>query len=116
MMRRDFLRRMLYGGTVLAASGATRNALHSASTDNASPSRQTPAALPFALEDITILDPDLLRMRQQTLDYMLPGLAKTSALHLRKRIRTLRRRQLLLRCPRGPRSCLPLPPLADVRP
>ena len=71
MMRRDFLRRMFYGGTVLAATGATRNALHSPSTDEASPSRPTPAALPFALEDITILDPDLLRMRRQTLDYML---------------------------------------------
>ena len=71
MMRRDFLRRMFYGGTVLAATGATRNALHSPSPDEASPSRPTPAALPFALEDITILDPDLLRMRRQTLDYML---------------------------------------------
>ena len=71
MMRRDFLRRMFYGGTVLAATGATRNAFHPPSTDDASPSRPTPAALPFALEDITILDPDLLRMRRQTLDYML---------------------------------------------
>ena len=71
MMRRDFLRRMFYGGTVLAATGAPRNALHSPSTDKALPSRPTPAALPFALENITILDPDLLRMRQQTLDYML---------------------------------------------
>ena len=71
MMRRDFLRRMFYGGTVLATTGGTRNALHSPSTDEASPSRPTPAALPFALEDITILDPDLLRMRRQTLDYML---------------------------------------------
>ena len=71
MMRRDFLRRMFYGGTVLAATGATRNALHSPSTGEGSPSRPTPAALPFALEDITILDPDLLRMRRQTLDYML---------------------------------------------
>ena len=71
MMRRDFLRRMFYGGTVLAATGAPRNALHSPSTGEASPSRPTPAALPFALEDITILDPDLLRMRRQTLDYML---------------------------------------------
>jgi len=62
---------MFYGGTVLAATGATRNALHSPSPDEASPSRPTPAALPFALEDITILDPDLLRMRRQTLDYML---------------------------------------------
>ena len=71
MMRRDFLRRMFYGGTVLAATGAPRNALHSPSTGEGSPSRPTPAALPFALEDITILDPDLRRMRQQTLDYML---------------------------------------------
>ena len=71
MMRRDFLRRMFYGGTVLAATGAPRNALHSPSTGEGSPSRPTPAALPFALEDITILDPDLLRMRRQTLDYML---------------------------------------------
>ena len=71
MMRRDFLRRMFYGGTVLAATGAPRNALHSPSTGEGSPSRPTPAALPFALENITILDPDLLRMRRQTLDYML---------------------------------------------
>jgi uncharacterized protein len=66
MIRRDFIRRTFCGGTALAAG-----VFHSPSADSASSSLPTPAAFPFALEDITILDPDLLRMRRQTLDYML---------------------------------------------
>jgi DUF1680 family protein len=87
MIRRDFLRRMVYGGTALAATGAAgraieptfvgagamaQDALHP--TGLIDPHKQSlPAltAVPFRLEEVKILDPDLLRMREQTLNYML---------------------------------------------
>jgi hypothetical protein len=78
MIRRDFLRNILYGTTALAAADAANKViapLTSAAAAASDPQNQhelpTPAAAPFALEDIKILDPDLLRMRAQTLDYML---------------------------------------------
>ena len=81
MIRRDFLRNLLYTGTALAAASATKKVIAPPATNaNAAgaasnPQNQHPlptlAATPFALEDIKILDPDLLRMRAQTLDYML---------------------------------------------
>ena len=92
MIRRDFLRRVLYGGTAFAATGAAGRALtprtdHDAalvpdppkfdesnqtSTDSQSKeSLPSPTAIPFRLEDVRILDPDLLRMREQTLNYLL---------------------------------------------
>jgi uncharacterized protein len=78
MIRRDFLRRTLYGGTVFAAAGAASAAVFASDlrsvADTAEPSNHplpTPAAIPFRLENVKILDPDLLRMRQQTLNYML---------------------------------------------
>src|SRR5277367_1339861 len=88
MIRRDFLRRTFYGGTALAAAtGAvgraiepllhgegtlTHDPLDSAGSDLPNKhSLPTLTALPFALEDIRVLDPDLLRMREQTLSYML---------------------------------------------
>jgi uncharacterized protein len=87
MIRRDFLRRVLYGGTALAATGAAGRALtpridHDAAlvldrlnltgTDpQGTQSPPTLTAIPFRLEDVRILDPDLLRMREQTLDYLL---------------------------------------------
>jgi len=78
MIRRDFLRRTLYGGTAFAAAGAARAAAFASDLRSlpgtAEPSNYTlptPAAIPFRLEDVKILDPDLLRMRQQTLHYML---------------------------------------------
>jgi DUF1680 family protein len=87
MIRRDFLRRMFYGGTALAAAGAASRAvepplgyrpglaheeLNPAGKD-LSEKRALPTltAISFPLEDIRILDPDLLRMREQTLQYML---------------------------------------------
>lgn len=97
MIRRDFLRRLLYGGTALAATGAAARALtprigHDAAFvldpskldplefgranltgagPQGTPSLPTLTAIPFRLEDVRILDPDLLRMREQTLDYLL---------------------------------------------
>jgi DUF1680 family protein len=74
MIRRDFLRRVLYGGTALAATevAAAHLPLHTA-VDGLpdTHSLPSPAAVPFRLEDVKILDPDLLRMRSQTLQYML---------------------------------------------
>ncbi|MGA7839798.1 MAG: hypothetical protein WCA34_02710, partial [Candidatus Acidiferrales bacterium] len=69
MIRRDFLRKILYSGTALAAAKAARKIIAPPAT-NEYP-LPTLAATPFALEDINILDPDLLRMRAQTLDYIL---------------------------------------------
>src|SRR5580700_448723 len=97
MIRRDFLRRVLYGGTALAATTATGRALtprmgHDAALaldslklgsskfdrwnltgadQQDTHSLPLPAAIPFRLEDVRILDPDLLRMREQTLNYAL---------------------------------------------
>jgi hypothetical protein len=97
MIRRDFLRRVLYGGTALAATTATGRALtprmgHDAAlaldslklgSSKFDPWNLTGAdqqdthslpivtALPFRLEDVRILDPDLQRMREQTLNYSL---------------------------------------------
>jgi len=92
MIRRDFLRRVLYGGTALAATQAAGRALtpgmgHDAAlalnpsnlhllhlAGNATQSTHslpTLTAIPFRLEDVSILDPDLLRMREQTLNYLL---------------------------------------------
>jgi DUF1680 family protein len=65
MIRRDFLRRVVYGGTALAATKAAGMDLPGTH------SLPVPAALPFRLEDVKILDLDLLRMRGQTLQYML---------------------------------------------
>jgi DUF1680 family protein len=88
MIRRDFLRSILFGGTALAASRAAGDVMGSHSGDGGaaaahSPRNRTGAHLPakyalpalnaspFPLQDVTILDPDLLRMREQTLAYML---------------------------------------------
>src|SRR5580700_8671202 len=97
MIRRDFLRRVLYGGTALAATTATGRALTprmghdaalaldslklgSSTFDPRNPtgadqqdthSLPLPTAIPFRLDDVRILDPDLLRMREQTLNYAL---------------------------------------------
>ncbi len=87
MIRRDFLRRILYGGTALAATGAAAGALTPRTGHDAAfarnllnlagagpqgtPSLPALTAIPFRLEDVKILDPDLLRMREQTLDYLL---------------------------------------------
>ena len=97
MIRRDFLRRVLYGGTALAATGAAAGAITPRIGQDAAPvldlfrldplnltdvnltgtdpqgrqSLPTFTASPFRLEDVRILDPDLLRMRGQTLDYLL---------------------------------------------
>jgi uncharacterized protein len=78
MIRREFLRKILYTSTALAAADAANKViapLTSAAAAASDPQNQhalpAPAANPFALEDIKILDPDLLRMRAQTLDYML---------------------------------------------
>jgi uncharacterized protein len=87
MIRRDFLRRVLYGGTALAATGAAGVPQPSSiSAGIAGPGLHNPAlsadsqdkhslppltAAPLALEDVRILDSELLRMRRQTLDYML---------------------------------------------
>ena len=80
MIRRDFLRNILYSTTALAATNAVKKVIAPLSNASAAaaandPQNQhalpTPAATPFALEDIKILDPDLLRMRAQTLDYLL---------------------------------------------
>src|ERR1700721_626914 len=97
MIRRDFLRRVLYSGTALAATGAAARAITPRIGQDATPvldlfkfdpldltdvnltgtdpqgrqSLPTFTASPFRLEDVRILDPDLLRMREQTLDYLL---------------------------------------------
>ena len=85
MIRRDFLRNLLYTSTALAAARATRKVIAQTAPPtkvgaNAAGAASNPqnlhalpalAATPFSLEDIKILDPDLLRMRAQTLDYML---------------------------------------------
>jgi uncharacterized protein len=86
MIRRDFLRRILYCGTTLATNraagrvlkphigiAALRNPpLNQRGTDPRSAhALPTRVAIPFRLEDVRILDPDLLRMRDQTLDYLL---------------------------------------------
>ena len=87
MIRRDFLRRILYGGTALATTGAAGKAIDSTPGDGAvveeGPLHPTDTdlenkqALPtltartFPLEDVRILDPHLLRIRDQTLDYLL---------------------------------------------
>src|SRR5580704_868432 len=86
MIRRDFLRRILYGGTALVTTRAAANviepslgdavvAAHPLNLAAADPQNQhglpTLTAIPFSLDDVTILDPDLLRMREQTLKYML---------------------------------------------
>jgi DUF1680 family protein len=87
MIRRDFLRGILYGSTALAATEAAGKVIERTSGDGAAIPHEAPtrtagssvdtyalpilAAIPFALEDVKILDPDLLRMRDQTLKYML---------------------------------------------
>jgi uncharacterized protein len=76
MIRRDFLRRVLYGGTALAATGVSRKAMggpaNPGTTDVTSQySLPTPTAVPFRLGEVKVLDPELLRMRRQTFDYML---------------------------------------------
>jgi uncharacterized protein len=77
MIRRDFLRSAIYGGTALAARGAADKALacelaNLTGTDSQSKHRlPTATAVPFRLEDVTIFDPGLLRIREQTLNYML---------------------------------------------
>ncbi|MGC1605020.1 MAG: beta-L-arabinofuranosidase domain-containing protein [Candidatus Acidiferrum sp.] len=87
MIRRDFLLRILCGGTALAATEAAAKMIEPSLAHGAAPAHDTlhpagmdlpdthslpvPAALPFRLEDVKILDPDLLRMRGQTLQYLL---------------------------------------------
>src|SRR5579872_7218643 len=87
MIRRDFLRRVVYGGTALAATGGAGKAFEllpkkdclpgssAANLSFADAQEKTAlpslSAAPFALEDVRILDPALLRMREQTLNYML---------------------------------------------
>jgi uncharacterized protein len=87
MIRRDFLRRVLYGGTALATTGAAGKAIKPPFGDGAAvahdprnltgtePHNKYPlptlTAIPFPLEDVRLLDPDLLRMREQTLNYIL---------------------------------------------
>jgi DUF1680 family protein len=88
MIRRDFLRGILYASTAIAAeraagrviappladdsSGLARNMPNPTGTDVEN-AHALPAftAIPFPLADVKILDPDLLRMREQTLAYML---------------------------------------------
>jgi uncharacterized protein len=87
MIRRDFLRRMLYGGTALAATEAAARVVEPSLADGAALARgpvsltstdlqnkhplPTLTAIPFSRGDVKILDPDLLRMREQTQQYML---------------------------------------------
>jgi uncharacterized protein len=75
MIRRDFLQRVLYGGTALAVTGVGGKAIEGSlnpGTGSPNPySLPALAAAPFPLEAVKILDPELLRMRRQTLDYML---------------------------------------------
>ena len=75
MIRREFLRRVLYGGTAFAVSGTPGREIEplnfTGSDQQSNHSLPALAAIPFALEDVRVLDPDLLRMREQTLQYML---------------------------------------------
>jgi hypothetical protein len=88
MIRRDFLRSILFGGTALAATRAAGDVIGSHSGHDGAATAHggrnlmgtlppakyalpTLYASPFPLQDVTILDPDLLRMRAQTLAYML---------------------------------------------
>jgi uncharacterized protein len=77
MIRRNFLRSVIYGGTALAATGAADKALardlvNLTGTDSQSKhALPTLTAIPFRLEDVKICDPELLRIREQTLNYML---------------------------------------------
>ncbi len=87
MIRRDFLRSVLFGGTALAATRAGKAIGLPSGDGGAAPAHglrnltgtdlpgkaalPTPTATPFPLQDVKILDPDLLRMREQTLAYML---------------------------------------------
>jgi uncharacterized protein len=88
MIRRDFLRSIVFGGTAFAAARAAGATIEpSAAHDGAAlahgplnfsgsdvSSKTVLPALsvsPFSLQDVKILDPDLLRMREQTLAYML---------------------------------------------
>jgi DUF1680 family protein len=87
MIRRDFLRRILSAGTALAATGAVGKVIESP-LDAGAPFPHDPAnltvsdpkskhslptltAIPFPLNDVRILDPQLVRMRDQTLQYLL---------------------------------------------
>jgi hypothetical protein len=72
MIRRDFLRRIVYGGTALAATGTTgklmEQRLEAASAHIARETQEKRAlpiltATPFALEDVRILDADFGRKR-----------------------------------------------------
>ncbi len=87
MIRRDFLRRIIYGSTALAARGAVGNVIETPSAEAKALGQDQPirtgtdpqnrylppalAAIPIPLKEVRILDPDLLRMRDQTLQYML---------------------------------------------
>jgi uncharacterized protein len=85
MIRRDFLRRVLYAGTALVATRAAANSIQphlgkrlplAGDPLNLSPAEVQKAlppltAIPFSLKDVRILNPELLRMREQTLRYML---------------------------------------------
>ena len=77
MIRRDFLRRVVYGSTALAATRAAGRVVDAPLgvpwATNAPEQQALPklAASPFKLEAVKILDPELLRMREQTLQYML---------------------------------------------
>jgi uncharacterized protein len=75
MIRRDFLRSILYSGTALAAARAAAKVIAPPITAAADQGTQhalpTLTAVPFCLQDVKILDPDLVRMRTQTLDYLL---------------------------------------------
>jgi DUF1680 family protein len=87
MIRRDFLRRILSAGTALAAGRAAGKVIESP-LDAAPPFPGDPpnltaaapksghplpalTAIPFPLKDVRILDPQLVRMRDQTLNYLL---------------------------------------------
>jgi len=88
MIRRDFLRSIVFGGTALAASRATGKVIGAPGGNDGAALARGPlnltgtyvpsehalpalSASPFPLQDVRILDPDLLRMREQTLAYML---------------------------------------------
>jgi DUF1680 family protein len=86
MIRRDFLRRMLYASTALAATQTAAKSLEPHLGDGLLLARDpldtatglpdqhalpVLTAIPFPLEDVKILDPELLRMREQTRQYML---------------------------------------------
>jgi DUF1680 family protein len=84
MIRRDFLRRILYGGTAFAATGTGSKVMQHHSVAPAGGPLNligadlqnkhllpTLAAIPFPLEDVKVLDPNLVQMREQTLQYLL---------------------------------------------